>query len=160
MTTKNTKTPAKLADILTAHKEWLNTRYDGAPKGRRADLTGADLAGAVLTGAVLRGADLRDAVLRDGYTRWEEYKKEVVPALCMAGGRSLDEVANPETWACHRWGSDGKAMGCPMATAFNVKAVAEIPAMYRQLANDFIQLFDQHLIPLAEVNPTYAESAK
>ena len=46
-------TPEKLAEILAAHKLWLNDEKGGV----RADLSGADLSKANLSGATLRGAD-------------------------------------------------------------------------------------------------------
>ena len=123
-----------------------------------ADLAGADLAGAVLTRAVLTGAVLTravltGAVLRDGVTTWEQYKTVLVPALLVAGGRSLDEVANLETWNCHNW------TNCPAHAAFGANTIAEVPPLYRELANDFIRYFDSGLLPLGEINPTYAGAA-
>ena len=50
----------ELADILTAHKKWLNDE----PNGKRADLQYADLRGAYLRGADLQGAYLRGAYLQ------------------------------------------------------------------------------------------------
>ena len=114
-----------------------------------ADLSGADLGGADLGGAYLRGAYLRGAYLRGAYlgdVLWESYLSEVVPALLTAGGRTLEEVATPETWACHSWKADGVA--CPIATAFGVEALHKVPALYRQQAERFIRFFDQGLIPL------------
>ena len=119
----------------------------------RADLTRADLTGAVLTGADLTGADLTGAVLRDGVTTWEQYKTVLVPALLIAGGKSLDEVANPEMWNCHNW------TNCPTHAAFNANTIAEVPPLYRELANDFIRYFDSGLLPLGEINPKYAGAA-
>jgi hypothetical protein len=111
-----------------------------------ADLSGADLSGAVLRSAVLSGADLSgavlsdDVILSDGVT-WGEYKKDVVPALLAAGGKSIEEVATDEVWACHSW------TNCPMACAFGVTDISEIPALYRWQAERFVQLFDAKLIP-------------
>jgi uncharacterized protein YjbI with pentapeptide repeats len=162
-----TPTPQQLAEIVRLHRDWLYGR-DG---GRRAVLSGADLRdadlrgavlrravlrgavlrGAVLSGAVLRGAVLRDdTVLTDGVV-WREYVTELVPALLTAGGRALEEVATPEVWACHQWGRDGEPLGCPIATAFGVRSLSEVPPLYRAPANLFIQLFDAQLIPLEAV---------
>ena len=47
-------TPEKLAEILAAHKLWLNNN----PKGSRADLSWADLSGANLSWADLSWANL------------------------------------------------------------------------------------------------------
>jgi len=113
---------------------------------RGADLTGADLTGAVLRDAVLTGAVLTDAVLSDG-VRWDEYLREVVPALLVAGGRALVEVATPDVWACHAWNN------CPMHAAFGASGTHEVPALYRGQAERFVQLFDAGLIPLPEAAP-------
>jgi hypothetical protein len=118
---------------------------------RDAVLRGADLRGAVLRDADLRGADLRDAWMRDGL-RWEHYKAEVVPALCVAGGKDLDAVANPETWGCNSWSN------CPMHAAFDADGISAVPPLYRGLANEFIQFFDAGLLPLGEINPKYADA--
>ena len=115
-----------------------------------ANLSGANLSGAVLRDAVLRGADLsganlRDAVLSDGVT-WEEYLKEIVPALLCAGGKPLAAVATAETWACHSW------QNCPMALAFDVHSPESVPALHRGQAQRFVQFFDAGLIPLPTVS--------
>ena len=55
-----TYTPAELADILRAHRDWRCARAGGA----RADLSGANLSGADLRGADLSGANLYGAALR------------------------------------------------------------------------------------------------
>ena len=123
---------------------------------RGANLGGADLGDADLRGANLRGANLRDANLRDadlGDVLWEAYLADVVPALLTAGGKTLAEVATPETWACHSWRGDGIA--CPIATAFDCASLAGVPALYRQQAERFIRFFDNGLVPLpALVTPT------
>ncbi|MDR1563905.1 MAG: pentapeptide repeat-containing protein [Oscillospiraceae bacterium] len=54
------ESPKNLAEILEAHKKWLEAEYSGS----RANLRGADLRGADLSYANLRGADLRGADLR------------------------------------------------------------------------------------------------
>ena len=53
-------TPEKLAEILAAHKLWLNDEEGGV----KANLSGADLSGADLSWANLSGADLSGADLR------------------------------------------------------------------------------------------------
>jgi hypothetical protein len=155
-------TGAVLADAVLAGADLTDADLTGAVLTRAvlrgavltgADLTDADLTGAVLGGAVLTDADLRGAVLGDGYTQWEQYKSEVVPTLLVAGGKSLDEVANPESWNCHSWSN------CPMHAAFGVDSLADVPALYRRLASEFIQFFDARLLPLGEINPTYAGDA-
>jgi hypothetical protein len=115
---------------------------------RRADLSGANLYGADLYGANLRsanlyGADLRSAnlsgvVLPAGYT-WEVYLADVVPALLRVGGRPLQDVI--AAWSCHEW------TNCPLAVAFGVEQMADVPALYRSEAQQFVQLFDAGLIP-------------
>ncbi len=149
---RKTYTKHELATVLAEHQKWLTTRWNEAAEGSRAVLRDADLTRAVLTGADLRGADLGDGI------RWEQYKTEVVPALCVAGGKTLDETANPETWGCHSWKSD--RLRCPMAVAFDADRIADVPPLYRALANDFIQYFDTGIIPLGEVNPKYAQMAE
>ena len=52
-------TPEKLAEILAAHKLWLNNEEGGV----RADLSGANLSGANLRGANLSWANLSEANL-------------------------------------------------------------------------------------------------
>jgi len=104
-----------------------------------ADLTGADLTGAYLTGADLTGADLKGADLNE---KWEDYLSIVVPALCTAGGRTLEEVA--AAWECHSWEN------CPMHVAFNgAKSPSDsrVPMILRPRVEQFVQLFDQGLIP-------------
>ena len=124
--------PGVLADIIAKHDRWLC----GEEGGARADLSGADLSGATLRDADLRGADLSDGVT------FRQYLDEVVPALLTAGGKPLAEVATPEAWACHDW------TNCPMATAFGVHTLEDVPPLYRAHARQFVQLFDAWLSPL------------
>ena len=155
----------ELSAVVALHGKWLRGE-DGGKRAnlrranlsgadlRRADLSWADLSGANLRWADLSGADLSGADLRRanlsganlGDVLWEAYLSEVVPALLTAGGRTLEQVATPETWACHSWKADGVA--CPIATAFGVEALHQVPALYRQQAERFIWFFDQGLIPL------------
>ncbi len=142
-----------LKKILDLHGKW----WRGEAGGDRANLDGASLDGASLVGAnldganlvraSLDGANLDGARLSDGVL-WADYLSEIVPALCVAGGKSLADVATEEHWNCHQWGSDGKALGCPMAVAFDAKSLDEIPKLHRWQASRFIQFFDAHLIPL------------
>lgn len=76
---------------------------------------------------------------------FEEYLSQTVPALLVAGGKKLEEVATPEVWKCHEWEN------CPMATAFSVKSLEEIPILFRPRASQFVQLFDARQIPLEKV---------
>ena len=110
---------------------------------RDANLRGANLSGAYLRGADLRGADLGGATMPGGET-WEEYLSEVVPALLVAGGHPLAEVATERAWACHDWAN------CPMAGAFDAHSVDDVPLLHRPRAVEFIQFFDARLIPRPE----------
>jgi len=120
---------------------------------RGADLGGADLRGADLRDANLRGANLRDADLRgakntatarlDTGETLVEYIAETMPALLVAGGKTLAHVAS--VWDCHTWDN------CPMAVAFSCHAAEEVPRLYRPRAEQFVQLFDAGLLPKPEV---------
>ena len=111
---------------------------------RRAVLGGADLGGADLGGADLGGADLEGANLPTGET-WEAYLAEVVPALLTAGGRTLRQVLDSGAWQCHDWDN------CPVAVAFGVRGLDGVPALHRPRAAQFVQLFDNGLIPQPQV---------
>jgi uncharacterized protein YjbI with pentapeptide repeats len=173
--------PEQLQEILTLHRKWWSGEEGGAYADLRfADLRGADLRFADLRGANLRHADLRFANLRDANLRhadlrganlrdadlggadlgdadlgddailsdgvvWKSYVDELVPALLQAGGRSLDEMAQPRIWECHSWEN------CPMAEAFGVHDLSNIPALYRAPANLFIQFFDARVAPLNDL---------
>jgi hypothetical protein len=118
---------------------------------RGADLRDADLRGADLGDADLRDADLRDANLRGadlGGARLEtgetlaQYIESVVPSLCTAGGRTIEEVAT--AWNCHDWGN------CPMHVAFNGAESPEdprVPMLLRPRVYQFVRLFDARLLP-------------
>ena len=148
-----------LKEALDAHRAWILNKEDG----KRADLSRAYFSGENLSGANLSGAYLRDANLsRANLSRtdlsganligvklsgaklenglsWEKYLSEVVPALCVAGGKSLEEVA--AVWDCHSW------KNCPMHIAFGVNSIEKIPALYQFEADRFVRFFDQKLIP-------------
>jgi hypothetical protein len=143
---------------------------------RGADLRGADLHGAYLSGAYLSGADLSGADLRgadlcgadlhgtfngwetvigedttiDTGETWKAYLDEVVPALLTAGGKSVEELVGAGAWDCHSW------TNCPMAFAFGVKSIDQIPALLRPRAQQFIGFFDSRMIPnpLVKRTPT------
>ena len=104
-----------------------------------AYLQGANLRGANLQGAYLRGANLQGANLPTGET-WEQYLGEVVPALCTAGGVSLEEVT--AHWSCHTWSN------CPMAAAFRTTDIDGVPVLLRPRAEQFIHFFDNNLIEM------------
>jgi uncharacterized protein YjbI with pentapeptide repeats len=112
---------------------------------RRAKLRGAELQGAKLQGANLCGVKLQGATLPEGVT-WEQYVTEVVPALLVAGGRPLTEVATAEHWACHTW------TNCPMHAAFGAASLGEVPDAHREAAALFIQRFDAGLLPCHRTN--------
>src|SRR6185437_7053746 len=124
----------------------------------RANLSGANLSGANLSDANLSGANLGEfyakletARLGEEYT-FGQYWREFVPALLTAGGRALDEIANPRVWECHTWSN------CPMAEAFGVHDLGEVPILHRPAARQFVSLFDAKLIPLDRVNPNAAQA--
>jgi len=108
---------------------------------RDADLRGAHLRDADLRGAHLRDADLRGARLETGETM-AQYIESVVPALCTAGGRTIEEVAT--AWNCHDWGN------CPMHVAFNGAESPDdprVPMLLRPRVHQFVRLFDARLLP-------------
>ena len=66
-------TPEKLAEILAAHKLWLNDEEGGVKANLSwADLSEANLSWADLSGANLRGADLSGANLRGANLSWAD----------------------------------------------------------------------------------------
>ena len=110
-----------------------------------ADLGGADLRDADLRDANLRGADLRDANLGGANLggawlstgeRWRDYIGKVVPALIAAGGHPVPE----EAWECHTWEN------CPMAHAFGVQSLDDIPVLFKPRVEQFVQLHDARLL--------------
>jgi hypothetical protein len=108
---------------------------------RSANLSYADLRSANLSSANLSYADLRYAVnlvLPTGET-WKQYLTETVPALLTAGGKSLESFA--EHFQCHEW------TNCPMAHAFDVHDLQDVPVLLRPRAEQFVQLFDTGQIP-------------
>jgi hypothetical protein len=98
--------------------------------------TGANLEGANLRGANLEGA--KDLRLPTGET-WEEYLTETVPALLTAGGKALESFA--PHWTCHTWDN------CPIAHAFDVHRVEDVPILFRPRAQQFIEFYDAQQIP-------------
>jgi hypothetical protein len=103
-----------------------------------ANLTDANLTGAVLTYAVLTRAVLTRFRLPTGET-WEEYLTVTVPAFLVAGGKSIAYVA--AAWDYHQWEN------CPMAAAFDVQSLGEVPLAHRPRAQLFVQFFDAGQIP-------------
>jgi hypothetical protein len=123
----------------------VRARLDGASLNGAsldgASLDGASLDGASLDGASLDGARLDGARLDTGET-WEEYLSVTVPALCTAGGRTLEEVS--AGWECHSWDN------CPMHIAFNGArgdSDPKVPILLRPRVRQFVKLFDSRLIP-------------
>jgi hypothetical protein len=109
---------------------------------RGAYLSDADLIGADLSGADLRGADLSRANLIGAYlpngVKWETYVAELVPQLLTVKGRTLEETR--KSFTCHTWEN------CPMAEAFGVHSLDDIPALYKAEAQLFVTLFDGHAL--------------
>jgi hypothetical protein len=163
-------TPEELKAVLEAHGKWLRgesgegsaranldgANLDGANLARanlaranlaRANLDGAYLAGANLDGAYLAGANLDGAYLAGAKisdtTRlpegvsFAEFRDSVVPALLAAGGR----MPTSKCWDCHSWDN------CPMAEAFGVHRLSDIPPQWRPWAARFVQFFDAKLLP-------------
>jgi hypothetical protein len=138
------------ANLRSANLHYADLRHADL---RSANLSRADLSDANLHYANLRGADLGCANnigkaiglrLPTGET-WMEYITKTVPALLTAGGKKLEDVANEDHWYCHSWEN------CPMAAAFSVHSVADIPILLRPRADQFIGFFDAQMIPLAAV---------
>jgi uncharacterized protein YjbI with pentapeptide repeats len=112
---------------------------------RGADLQGANLRGAYLQGANLRGANLRGAYLSDKTIlttgeMFADYNATVVPALLTSGGKPLGDAA--AVWQCHDWSN------CPLHAAFGVEGTHQIPLLLRPRAEQFLQLFDAHILPV------------
>jgi hypothetical protein len=103
-----------------------------------AKLTRANLSQADLTGANLSRADLTDTILPNGMTL-PEYLAWLPSGLLTQGGKTLEEVA--ASWSNHKW------TNCPMATAFSVHSLQEIPECHRQEATLFVVLFDGGHLP-------------
>jgi hypothetical protein len=113
---------------------------------RLAVKSGANLSDAYLSGANLSGANLSDAkdvpdfTMPDGLL-FSEYLRDVVPALLTAGGKTIKEIINGGAWDCHSWDN------CPMAMAFGVHRVEDVPPLYRARAQEFVRFFDARMIP-------------
>ena len=114
----------------------------------KANLSGADLSGSLLAGANLRGARF-SAATRVDEGLWVQYLAEVVPELCTAGGRTLNEVAT--AWGRHDW------RACPMHVAFGITSLEEAPPFYRPAIQRFVQFFDAGLIPNPATAPAESD---
>jgi hypothetical protein len=104
----------------------------------KADLFYANLSGANLSNADLTRADLTGTILPNGMTL-PEYLAWLPSGLLTQGGKTLEEVA--ASWGNHTW------TDCPMATAFSVGSLREIPECHQQGAALFIALFDGGHLP-------------
>ena len=110
-----------------------------------ANLTWANLYGANLTRANLTWANLDDSTRLPTGETWQEYREVILPALCTAAGKTLDEVA--AAWDCHEWSN------CPMHVAFDFDGdfdTQDVPASVQLLKpriDQFVQLFDAKLLP-------------
>jgi hypothetical protein len=144
----------RYADLTSANLTSANLRYADL---RYADLTSANLRYADLRYADLRYADLTSANLRyaknlvdftmsDGM-RFGQYLADVVPALpalpalLVAGGKTMAEIEASGCWDCHSWDN------CPMHVAFDITDPAQGPPLLRGRIAEFIQLFDAKMIP-------------
>jgi hypothetical protein len=117
---------------------------------RSADLRSADLRSADLRSADLRSADLRSANLRSANLRsanlptgekYEMYLAEVVPALLVAGGKTIEEIFESGSFDCHSWSN------CPMHVAFGIDTPSKGPKLLIPRIEQFVQLYDDRLIP-------------
>ena len=102
-----------------------------------AHLGGADLRGADLGGAHLGGADLGGADLPTG-EKWEDYRKQVVPALLNGSPEWVEKITN--SWKNHSWEN------CPLATRYQTNSLAGLPILLRPRGEQFIQFFDAGLL--------------
>jgi hypothetical protein len=96
------------------------------PNAEYADLSGC----AALTAEKIKGpliAKIRAFVNAD------------LISLLSAGGR-IEEALKPEHWECHEW------QNCPMAAAFGVVNLDQIPSKWRDKAEFFARQFDCGLI--------------
>ena len=69
--------------------------------------------------------------------KWEVYLSKSVPELLKAGGHPVSR----EAWDCHDW------TNCPMAQAFVVHSIGDIPSQFQDQVEQFIRFFDARLIP-------------
>ena len=63
---------------------------------------------------------------------------DLLPLL--AAGNHLEEALKPEHWECHKW------QNCPMAAAFGVTQLEQVPSEWREKAEFFVRQFDLGLI--------------
>jgi hypothetical protein len=117
-------------------RRWRDANGPDAQWPEWANLSGANLRDANLSGA----KDVPDFTMPDGLL-FSEYLRDVVPALLTAGGKTIKEIINGGAWDCHSWDN------CPMAMAFGVHRVEDVPPLYRARAQEFVRFFDARMIP-------------
>lgn len=109
----------------------------------RCDLSDADMSGALFDFQLsLHGKHNRISnltVLPSGVT-WGEYLDQVLPYLLQSGRVPLVEVMKKEIWECHSWEN------CPMRVLFGVAYETDVPPQLRNLAREFINLYDGRLL--------------
>jgi hypothetical protein len=69
----------------------------------------------------------------------KEFVDEIVPRLFAFGGR-LEAALSPVVWECHDW------TNCPMAVAFGVTDVLQIPEELAPRIMQFVVLYDRGMI--------------
>ena len=130
--------------IFEAEIEADENTYFGIRVGlavKKAIEARADLTDAVLTRAVLTDVkNVGDFRMTDGM-KFNDYKRDVVPALLTAGGKTMAEIQASNCWECHDWGN------CPMHVAFGITSPDQGPPLLRARIKEFVQFFDARLIP-------------
>lgn len=113
--------------------------------GGSVDMCGfnhADLSGSNILLArhqlVLKNILSDDTVLPSEVT-WKEFLNIVVPFL-LQSGKPLKEVMRKKVWECHSWDN------CPMHAVFGASIPDKIPPQFRQIAREFIALYDGGMI--------------
>ena len=107
----------ELAEIISRHKEWLETGLGSPADLSRVNLSGADLSGADLSRVNLRGADLSRADLRGAYLSRADLSEADLPSPTMvllaswgqvsddlcADLMNYDAACHPDPSAFERW---------------------------------------------------------
>src|SRR5882757_145544 len=134
------------ADLSYANLSYANLSYANLSSANLsyANLRSANLSSANLSSADLSYANLDDSTPIDTGETWKEYKEQTVPALLIAGGKALGDVIE-QSWDCHSWEN------CPMAVAFDVHKVEDVPILYRPRAEQFIRYFDAKMLKKEEI---------
>ena len=68
-----------------------------------------------------------------------------VDTVFAAGGKTVEELLAAGCWDCHEW------TNCPMACAFGVQSLDDIPLLFKPRVEQFIQLYDAKLLPRPDV---------